>query len=75
MINLIEGLFFTCPRAPVPDLSLYSGTIHQSPDSVHFALLPAIPQVQMDLAITINATGLQPELFDLSSQSEIRLMP
>lgn len=67
-------LAFSCPRAPVPDLSLYPGTIHQSPDSVHSALLPAIPQVQMDLAITINATGLQPELFDLSRQSQIYLV-
>ncbi len=38
------------------------------------ALLPAIPQVHMDLAITINATGLQPELFDLSRQSQIYLV-
>lgn len=67
-------LAFVCPRAPVPDLSLYPGTIHQSPDSIHSALLPAIPQVQMDLAITINATGLQPELFDLSRQSQIYLV-
>ena len=28
----------------------------------------------MDLAITINATGLQPELFDLSRQSQIYLV-
>lgn len=47
---------------------------HQSPDSVHSALLLAIPQVQMDLAIIINATGLQPELFDLSRQSQIYLV-
>src|SRR5690606_12016214 len=38
------------------------------------ALLPAIPQVHMDLAITINATGLQPELFNLSCQSQIYLV-
>ena len=50
------------------------GRIHQSPDSVNSALLPTIPQVQMDLAITINATGLQPELFDLSRQSQIYLV-
>jgi len=28
----------------------------------------------MDLAITINATGLQPELFDLSRQSQSYLV-
>jgi hypothetical protein len=28
----------------------------------------------MDLAITINATGFQPELFDLSRQSQIYLV-
>lgn len=28
----------------------------------------------MDLAITINATGLQPELFDLSRQSQVCLV-
>jgi len=28
----------------------------------------------MELAITINATGLQPELFDLSRQSQIYLV-
>ncbi len=68
------GLTFACPRAPVPDLGLYPDTLHQSPDSVHSALLPAIPQVHMDLAITINATGLQPELFNLSRQSQIYLV-
>lgn len=68
------GLAFACPRAPVPDLGLYPDTLHQSPDSVHSALLPAIPQVHMDLAITINATGLQPELFNLSRQSQIYLV-
>ena len=55
-------------------LCLYPDSLHQSPDYVHSALLPAIPQVQMDLAITINATGLQPELFDLSRQSQIYLV-
>lgn len=65
---------FTCPRAPVPDLSFYPDTLHQAPDPVHSALLPAVPQVQMDLAITINATGLQPELFDLARQSQIGLV-
>lgn len=68
------GLAFACPRAPVPDLSLYPDTLHQSPDPVHSALLPAITQVQIDFAITINATGLQPELFDLSRQSQIYLV-
>ncbi|MGX3766397.1 hypothetical protein ACWJPR_27105, partial [Klebsiella pneumoniae] len=33
------GLAFTCPRASVSDLSLYSDTFHQSPDSVYSALL------------------------------------
>ena len=52
------GLAFTCPRAPVSDLSLYPDTFHQSPDSVHSALLPAVPQIQMDLAITIDASRI-----------------
>ena len=29
----------------VSDLSLYPDTFHQSPDSVHSALLPAVPQI------------------------------
>ena len=33
------------PRAPVSDLSLYPDTFHQSPDSVHSVLLPAVPQI------------------------------
>ena len=53
------GLAFACPRASVPAQGLYPDTLHQSPDSVHSALLPAIPQVHMALAITINSTGLQ----------------
>jgi hypothetical protein len=53
-------------RGPVSDLSLYADTLHQSPDSVHSALLPAVTQIQMDLAITIDASRLQPELFNLS---------
>lgn len=65
------GFTFTRSWASIPDMSLYLGTLHQPPDP----LLPAISQVEMDLAIAINATGLQPELFDLSCQSEIRLMP
>ncbi|KFC06357.1 transposase [Trabulsiella guamensis ATCC 49490] len=58
----------------VSDLSLYPGTFHQSPDSVDSALLPGIPQIQMDLAITIDASRLQPELFNLSCQSQVCLM-
>lgn len=50
----------------VPDLSLYPGTLHQPPDPINPALLPTISLVEMDLAIAINATGLQPELFNLS---------
>ena len=57
------------------DLSLYPGTFHQPPDPVNPTLLPAISHVEMDLAIAINATGLQPELFDLSCQPQIRLIP
>ena len=68
------GLGFACPRAPVSDLSLYPDTLHQSPDSVHSVLLPSVPKVQMDLAITINATGLQSKLFDLSRQSQIYMV-
>ena len=67
-------LAFTCPWAPVADLSLYPDTFHQSPDSVDSALLPAVPQIQMDLAITIDASRFQPELFNLSRQSQICLM-
>ncbi len=63
-LELVErhdtGLAFTCPRAPVSDLSLYSGTFHQSPDSVDSALLPAVAQIQMDLAITIDTSLFQP---------------
>ncbi len=68
------GLAFTCSRAPVSDLSLYPGTFHQSPDSVDSALLPAVPQIQMELAITIDASRFQPELFNLSCQSQVCLM-
>lgn len=39
------GFAFTSPRAPVSDLSLYPDTFHQSPDSVHSVLLPAVPQI------------------------------
>ena len=69
------GFTFTRSWASIPNLSLYPGTLHQPPDPVNPTLLPAISQVEMELAIAINATGLQPELFDLSCQSEIRLMP
>ena len=58
------------PRASVSDLSLYSDTFHQSPDSVYSALLPAVTQIQMDFAITIDASRFQPELFNLSCQSQ-----
>ena len=68
------GLAFTCPRASVSDLSLYSDTFHQSPDSVYSALLPAVTQIQMDFAITIDASRFQPELFNLSCQSQVCLM-
>jgi hypothetical protein len=53
------------------------GTLHQPPDLVNPILLLAISQIEMDLAIPINATGLQPELFDLACQPEpdIHLMP
>ncbi len=69
------GFIFMRSWASIPDQSLYPGTLHQPPDPVNPTLLPAISQVKMDFAIAINATGLQPELFDLSCQSEIRLMP
>ena len=69
------GLSFACPWASVPDLSLYPGTLHQPPASVNPALLPAISQIEMDLAIAINAIGLQPELFNLFCQPQIRMMP
>jgi hypothetical protein len=67
-------LTFTYPWAPVSDLSHYSGMFHQSPDSVDSALLSAVPQIQMDLAITTDASLFQPELFNLSCQSQIYLM-
>lgn len=67
-------LAFTCPRTPVADLSLHPDTFHQSPDSVDSALLPAVPQIQMDLAITIDASRFQPGLFNLPRQSQICLM-
>ena len=51
--------------ATVPNLRFYSGTLHQSPDPVHPALLSGITQIKMDLAITIDAAKLKPELFDL----------
>lgn len=39
------GLVFTCPRAPVSEMSLYPDTFYQSPDSINSALLPAIPWI------------------------------
>ena len=69
------GLAFACPRASVPDLSPYPGTLHQSPDTVNSALLSGIPQVEVDLAITINATRLQPELLYQPRQPQVSMMP
>ncbi|EHC47842.1 hypothetical protein LTSEHVI_3839, partial [Salmonella enterica subsp. enterica serovar Hvittingfoss str. A4-620] len=43
---------FACPRAPVSDLSLYAGPLHQPPDTVHPTLLPGVTQIEVDLAIT-----------------------
>lgn len=63
-----------CPRTPVTDLSLYTDLLHQSPDSVQSALLPAVPQIQMDLAVAIYASRFQPELFNLPCQSQAYLM-
>ena len=62
------GFAFTCPWGTVPDLSFYSGTLHQSPDPVHSARLSSITQIEMDLAITIDAARLKPELFYLPGQ-------
>lgn len=59
---------------PVSDLSLYPDTFHLSPDSVGSALLSAVTQIQMDLAITIDVSRFQPELFNLPCQSQICLM-
>ncbi len=56
------GLAFTCGFAPI------------FPDSVHSALLPAVPQIQMDFAITIDASRFQPELFNLPCQPQVCLM-
>ena len=58
------GFPFTRSWASIHDLSLDPSTLHQPPDPVNSVLLPAISQVEMDLVIGINATGLQPELFD-----------
>lgn len=55
------GLAFTSPRAPVSDLSLYPDTFHQSPDSVHSALLPAVP-----LNIVKIVPGFEPRIFAIS---------
>lgn len=68
------GIAFTCPRAPVSDLNLYPGTFHQLPGSADSALFPAVPHIQMDLVITIDASRFQPELFNLSCQSQVCLM-
>lgn len=62
------GFAFTCPWATIPNLSFYSGTPHQSPDPVHSALLSGITQIEMDLAITIDAARLNSGLFDLPGQ-------
>ncbi|KSB70949.1 hypothetical protein LFZ45_10250 [Salmonella enterica subsp. enterica serovar Weslaco str. 247K] len=67
--NIAAGFF---PRSV--DLFLYPLAFHQSPDSVDSALLPAVPQIQMDLAITVDASRFQPELFNLSCQSQVCLM-
>ncbi len=69
------GFTLTCPWATVPDLSPYPGTLHQSPDTVNSALLSGIPQVEVDLAITINATRLQPELLYQPRQPQVSMMP
>lgn len=65
---------FTCPWATVPNLSFYSGTLHQSADPVHSTLLSGITQIEMDLAITIDAARLKPELFDLPGQHLVCLV-
>ncbi|KIQ52969.1 hypothetical protein TA05_01795 [Citrobacter rodentium] len=67
--NIASGFFLRSV-----DLFLYPFTLHQPQDPVNPTLMPAIFQVKMDLAIAINATGLQPELFDLSCQPEMRLL-
>jgi hypothetical protein len=59
---------FTCPWASVSDLSLYPHTLRQPPDFVYTALLPGIPQIEIDLAIAINTARLQPELPDMPLQ-------
>jgi hypothetical protein len=41
---------------------------------VHSALLSGITQIEMDLAITIDAARLKPELFDLPGQHLICLV-
>lgn len=57
-----------CLRIPVSELNFYPGIFHQSPDSVGSPLLPAIPQFQREIAITIDAHDSRPELFNLSCQ-------
>ena len=68
------GFAFTCSWATVPNLSFYSGTLHQPPDPVHSALLSGITQIEMDLAITLDAARLKPGLFDLPGQHLVCLV-
>lgn len=73
--SLLGVTILASPLRAHGHLCLYPGTLHQPPDPVNPALLYTISHVEMDLAIAINATGLQLELFDLSCQSGSRLMP
>lgn len=68
------GFTYTCPWATAPNLSFYSGTLHQPPDPVHSALLSGITQIEMNLALTIDAARLKPELFGLPGQHLVYLV-
>ena len=69
------GFTFTRPWTSVSDLSLYPHTLHQPPDFVYTALLPGIPQIEIDLAIAINTARLQPELLNMSRQLQVSMKP
>lgn len=55
--------------------SLSSALLNSDFYEVRRALLSGIPQVEVDLAITINATRLQPELLYQPRQPQVSMMP
>jgi len=71
----VAGKSFPRPWTSVSDLSLYSHTLHQPPDFVYTALLPGIPQIEIDLAIATNTARFQPELPDMPRQLQVSMIP